>query len=146
MAIKLKRIENLLLKRKNESSLENIIIAYSTLKQKIENSENQSWYFKQGMESSKQRLSSSNKDYEEIRKLFNESTIDYFIERVNKNSSTISHYQGKSMGAIQLMHYTFLIGESEFLNELIRLKSKTKLLMRIDYYLGNTEAFLMFIE
>ena len=145
MAIAFKKIENLLLKRKNESTLENIIITYSILKQKIEDADNQSWYFKQGMESSEQRLASLNNEYEDIRKSFNESTIDDFIERINRNSSITSNCEGKSMGAIQLMHYSYLIGESKFLNELIRLKSKTELLMSIDYYLENTEEFLMFI-
>ncbi len=146
MAIKLKSIENLLVKSKNESSVENIIIEYCTLQQKVQNSENQSWYFKQGLEASKQKLTSLNNDYEEIRKLFNESSIDLFIERINENSSITSGFEGKSMGAIQLMHYSYKLNEIEFFNELIRLKNKTGLLMSIDYYLENPEEFLMFIE
>ena len=146
MALKFKKIENLLVKRKSESTLERIIIDYSTLKQKIKNSESQSLYFKQGMGSSKQRLLSLNKDYEEIRKFFNESTIDVMIERINRNSTITFSYEGKSMGAIQLMHYNYLIDESKFFNELIRLKSKTELLMAVEYYLENPEDFLMFIE
>ena len=146
MAIKFKEIENLIIKRKSESSLERIIIQYSTLKQKIENSENKSWYFKQGMESSVQKLISLNNDYEEIRMVFNESTIDLFIERINRNSSIATRYEEKPMGAIKLMHHSYLMGESEFFTELIRLKSKTELLMAIDYYLENSEDFLMFIE
>ena len=146
MALKFKDIENLLVKKKDESSLESIIIAYSTLKQKIENTDNHSWYFKQGLESSKQRLMSLNNDYEEIRVLFNDSSVDYFIERTNRNSAITSSYEGKSMGAIQIFHYSHLMGESKFLNELIRLKSKTEVLMPIDHYLENPEAFLMIIE
>lgn len=145
MAIKLTSIEDLLVKSKNESSLENIIIEYSTLKQKVENSDNQSWYFQKGLEASNQRLSSLNNDYEEIRELFNESTIDDFIERINENYSITSSYEGKSMGAIQLMYYSYKLSESRFYNELIRLKSKTGLLMPIGYYLENPEEFLMFI-
>lgn len=145
MALKFKEIEKILVKGKNESSLENIIIEYSTLKQKVENSDNQSWYFQKGLEASNQRLTSLNNDYEEIRKLFNDSTIDDFIERINGNSSITSSYEGKSMGAIQLLYYSYKLSESRFFNELIRLKSKTELLMPIECYLENSEEFLMFI-
>ena len=146
MALKFKEIENLLLNRKNESSLENIIIEYATLKQKIDNTNNQSWYFKHGLESTLEKLFFLNIEFEKIRKSFNESTIDDFIEKINENSMITTSYEGNYMGAIKLMHYSSMIGESKFLNELIRLKSKTESLMSVDYYLEDPEEFLMFLE
>lgn len=146
MAIKFEEIENILVKRKNESSLEGIIIAYASLKQKIDNLDNQSQYFKQGEQSSRGRLVSLNNDYEVIKNLFNESTLDFLIEQINQNSSITSSYEAKPRGAIQLMHCSYLIDESAFFTELLRLKSKTELLMPLDYYLENPEKFLMFIE
>ena len=146
MALNFKRIEDLLIKGKNESSLVRIIIDYSTLKRKIESPDNQSWYFKQGIESSKQRLGLLKIEYEEIRKLFNETSIDFFIEKINENMVYKSGYEKNGMNSIQQMHYSSIISENKFFNELIRLKSRTKLLMPIDYYLDNTEEFLKFVE
>ena len=146
MAIKLKAIQNLLVKKKSDSSLETIILEYATLKQRIDHPDNQSWYFKQGMKSSLERLSFLNIDFEKIRKSFNESTIDDFIQKINENSLKTTTCEGKYMGTIKLMHYSAMIGESKFLSELIRLKSKTELLMPIAYYLENPDEFLVFLE
>ena len=94
MAIKLNAIQNLLLKTKSDSTLETIILEYAKLKQRIDHPDNQSWYFKQGMKSSLERLSFLNMEFEKIRKSFNESTIDDFIERINEISSFTSAYKG----------------------------------------------------
>ncbi len=50
------------------------------------------------------------------------------------------------MGAIQLMHYSYIIGKRKFHNELIRLKRKTALLMPADYYLQHPDEFTIFFE
>ena len=44
------------------------------------------------------------------------------------------------------MHYSKMSSENEFLRELIRLKSKTKLLRDIDYYLNKPEEFLIILN
>ena len=141
-----KRIEHLFIKKKDESSFIRIIIEYSSLKQKIENSENQSWYFKQGIDSSKERLIALTKEFEEIRKTFNENSIDELIERINENLKYKSGYERNGMNTIQQMHYSSIISQIVFYNELIRLKSKTELLKDIEYYLENPEEFLIFIN
>jgi hypothetical protein len=146
MGLNFKKIENQLIKKKDKSSLIRILVDYSTLKQKIENPDNQSWYFKQGLESSKKRLVNLTKEYNGIRKFFNETTIDSLIEKINKNLRFKSGYERNGMNTIQQMHYSSIISQNEFYNELIRLKSKSKLLMDINYYLENPEEFLNFID
>lgn len=146
MSLDFKKIENFLILKKDESSLIRILIEYSGLKHKIENPENQSWYFKQGIESSKERLIALTKEFEEIRKTFNEASIDELIERINENLKYKSGYERSGMNTIQQMHYSSIISENVFYNELIRLKSKTELLKDIEYYLENPEEFLIFID
>lgn len=77
------------------------------------------------------------KEYEEIRKLFNESSIDYFIEKVNENLLFKSSYERNGMNTIQRIQYSFIINENNLFNELIRLKNKTKVIKSINYYLSN---------
>jgi hypothetical protein len=146
MAIDFNKISNLLIKKKDKSSLFRILVEYSGLKQKIENPDNQSWYFKQGIESNKKRLIALTREFEEIRKTFNETTIDELIQRINENLKYKSNYERNGMNTIQQMHYSSIISENEFYNELIRLKSKTELLKDIDYYLENPKEFLIFID
>jgi len=146
MSLHFKKIESLLIKRESETRLARIIIDYSTLKHKLENPDNQSWYCKRGIESNKQKLLSLTKEYEEIRNLFNESSIDYFIANINENLKIKSWYERNGMNTIQQMHYLSIISKNEFFSELVRLKSKTELLMPIDYYCDNPEEFVKFID
>lgn len=146
MALYFNQIEHLLIKKQDESSLETIMSEYATIKQKIQNSDDQSWYFKRAMESNMQRLSALKEEFEEIRQLFNQSDLDFFIEKINENTSVAASYKGKDMGLIKFIHLSFINGESKFFGELIRLKSKTEFLMPIDYYLANAEEFMIFFE
>lgn len=146
MSLNFTQIQNLLVKNKIESSLVAIITEYSTIKQKLNNLSHQSWYFRQGIEASEERMFSLNNDFEEIRKLFNESTIDFFIQVINKNNKKLTCIKGTGTSSIQRMRYFSILGENEFFNELIRLKSKTELLMPIDDYLDEPDEFLKFIE
>lgn len=141
-----KKIENLIIKKTDDSSLIRIIVEYSSLKQKLDFPENQSWYFKQGIESSKKRLITLTQEYNNIRKTFNETTIDSLIETINENLTYKSGYERNGMNTLQQMHYSAIISKIQFLKELIRLKSKTELLVDIDYYLEYPDEFLKFIE
>ncbi|MBA6154211.1 hypothetical protein [Gelidibacter maritimus] len=146
MALNFNQIENLLVKYKSDSSLAELIIKYSALKQELEDTENHSWYFKQGIESKMQEIDSLNNHFEKMRALFNESKIDFFINKINVNNEYLSGLEGKGTSFIQRISYSWKVGENELFNELIRLKSKTELLMGIDYYLENPDEFLIFID
>jgi len=146
MPLDFKKIENLLIKKRDKSSLIRIIVEYSTLKQKLENPENQSWYFIKGIESSKNRLISLKNEFNVIRRIFNETTIDELIEIINENLKYKSHYEKNGMNMVQRMHYSSIISEIEFAKELIRLKSKTDSLKEIDYYIESPEEFLKFFD
>ena len=146
MPLDFKKIENLLIKKSDQLSLIRIIVEYSTLKQKLENPESQSWYFIKGIESSKNRLISLKNEFNEIRRIFIETTIDELIEIINENLKYKSHYEKNGMNMVQRMHYSSIISEIEFAKELMRLKSKTDSLKEIDYYLENPEEFLKFFE
>lgn len=146
MALNLKMIENLLIKEKGKSNLASIIWKYAALKQKLDDTNNQSWYFKKGIESYEQTLVDLANDYEEIRGLFNETTADHFINEINKNNAYISNFDKNAMNAVAYMGFGLMRNKNRFYKELIGLKNKTDVLMSMDYYLQNPEAFLNIIE
>ena len=142
MALNLNQIINLLVKKKSESNLVEAFTEYSILKQKLEDKENQSWYFKKGIEKKIKEMSSLRNHLEKIRELFNESTINILIDKINQNNLSLSASKGKYKAMIR----SSTIRENNFYNELISLKSKTELLMPIDFYLDNPEEFLKLID
>ncbi|RBP34569.1 hypothetical protein DFR65_101463 [Oceanihabitans sediminis] len=146
MKVSLKNIENIILKKKSESTLASILMEYATLNRKLANADSQSWYFKQAQESTNRKLESLLDRYKEIRSLFNENSIDYFIHKINKNNSHIAHFKENGMNSISYLTCTSLSDENAFITELIRLKSKTKTLMPIDYYLQKPEELLILIN
>lgn len=146
MKLKLKGIENLLVKKQTESNLASILLEYAINKQKLHDADDHSWYYKKGIESLRKRLSSLEEDYENIRNLFNKSSIDFFIHEINKNNAYISNFNKDAMNAVAYMGFGFRGSRNKFYKELIQLKSKTDLLMPMDYYLQNPEAFLEIID
>lgn len=147
MAFKIKDIENLIINGENESSLAKTITEYLTLKQKIEDVDSQSWYFVQGLESHKNKLLTLKINYEEIREFFNGSSIDCFIDEINENTNKIKEYRTRRwLNTIARIHISAMTNKNAFLNELIRLKSKSDLLIPIDDYSENPEEFMKFIE
>ena len=146
MALKFNQIENLLVKNKDESSLAELIISYAILKQSIEDTQSHSWYFKQGLESKKQELSTLNIHFEEMRELFNEATLDYFINKINENNLYLSDLEGKEKSNNHRISSSWKISENELFSELIRLKTKMDFLNTIEYYLENPEEFLKIFD
>lgn len=137
-----KRIEQLLLKKLDESQLVRILLEYASLKQKLEAPDHQTWYFKKGLASNTERLARLQKDYGAIRDFFNETSVDLLMSGINRNTEIMTSYDRNGMNSIQGMHYTSLKNEITYFKELIRLKSCTDLLMPIDHYLENPDEFL----
>jgi len=146
MALHFRQLEGLFFTRQDGSSLIRILVEYATLRQKIENPSGQSYYFKRGLESRQKRLVDLTKEFTYVKETFNMSTIDTLLEKINENLEGKRHYEKYGMNTIQQMHYSKIISENEFLRELIRLKSKTKSLQDIDFYLENPEEFLVIFE
>lgn len=146
MALHINQIQNILIKKNNETPVVTLIIDYATLKQKLESPEDNSWYFKQGLKASKENLLSINKEYEEIRTWFNEETIDSFIEKVNENNQDVKEFKGSVMNFARQLHLSSINSQNRLLNELIRFKGKIDVLQPIDHYLEYPEEFLTLLD
>ena len=146
MALDSKKLQGLLFKEQSSSSLARILLEYATLTQKMESPDSQSWYFKKGLEANRKRILRLKKEFNDIKDIFNAATVDTLLSRIDENLVVKLHYEKHGMGMIGQMHYSKVISENEFLRELIRLKSKTKSLHDIDYYLENPEEFLIILN
>lgn len=146
MAINFKVIENVLFGKQSKSGIVKILLEYSALKEKIDDADNQTWYFKKALDSHIEKLSSLNEDYEKIRTYFNDSSVDYLISELNENQRKLVEFESRSKNSLQQMVCSITRGRIEYLNELIRLKSKTPALMPLPHYLSNPEELLPFFE
>ncbi len=123
------------------------ILEYCTIKSKLNDVENQSWYFKKGLQSNRDRLARIIKEYKSIRRNFNISTVDDFIEVINDCNSQIEQLLSKrGMGLIDQMVYHSRVSRKNFYNELVQLKSLSPTLMPIYYYYENPEALLKIMD
>ena len=141
MAIRINDIINIIYKP--EPDIIQIINDYGILYQKLKGPENQSWYFKQALESNKEKLIELKKSYENQRRNFNNSNIDDLIERVNEAKTVIQSYEG---GGINTATHVYLAGvhsEINYCESLIKLKKRVEKLKPIDYYVENVDEFLI---
>ena len=146
LGLEIKIIEDLLIKEKIESNLVSIILEYASIKQKLNSSDDQSWYLKKGSSGLNAKLYSLNTEYQNIQTLFNAKSTDYYIQLVNKNNSFISKFNQNSMNAVAYTSIGFLKSQNKFYNELIRLKSKTKSLLPLEHYLQNPEDLIEIMD
>lgn len=144
MAVSIKKFASLITGANNNSVVK-IIFRYSSLKEKLD-SEDQSWYFKMGIESSRKRLDSLKQEYEKIRVFFNSSSVDTLIEINNENNERKSSISENRMNSINYIVYMSITGQIQFIDELILLKSKTNTLEPIDYYFENPDDLLELVE
>ncbi|MCZ2102211.1 MAG: hypothetical protein LC107_11805 [Chitinophagales bacterium] len=129
------------------NSVIRLILEYCKIKSKLNDVENQSWYFQKGLQSNRDRLARIIKEYKSIRRNFNKSTVDDFIEVINDCNSQIEQLLSKrGMGLIDQMVYHSRVSRKNFYNELIQLKSLTPTLMPIYHYYENPEALLKIMD
>lgn len=142
MTISNKEIEDIILKNDNTNTLVRLIVDYSILIKKNDNKTNGSWYSQKGSSPQKEELAKVKKEFEERRNFFNETPIDAFIEKINKNKRIMEYYEEHGMNTMKKVHYVSLMGENDYLIELISLKSRIQALMPIEYYFHNPTEFL----
>lgn len=139
-------IENLLTKYVSDVYVVDLIFNYYKLKKQLENSENQSWYFKQGIASKEQELWALAERFEKLRVLFNSSTIDCFIQKISDNNDYLSTSEGNCRGFNHRIVCSWKRNENDLFNELILLKSKTKFIASLEEYSKNPDELLKLIN
>src|SRR5690554_2031115 len=146
MALKLNQVIDVLTKKDEQTTVVNIIIEYSVLKQKLDNPEDQSWYFKKSLETSNEKLIELKRQYEVIRTRLNEHTIDDFIGFLNEKSRKLEKLNKYPKNTIRLIATSSVKSDIHYLNELISLKSKADVFPPMSHYLEDSEAFLTLLD
>lgn len=119
--------------------LQKIIFDYYSLKQRLDNPDQQSWYFIQGLESSKKKLITLKNSYEDIRNEFNVTSIETYKKELKKLKKTNENNQryidsGEYIGFMKGMFFTSVKSQIGLLDETLKLKLKIGKLEPIEYY------------
>jgi len=141
MAIDIKDIINLIVKQGTDIS--KILFEYAKLKQKLNDSENQSEYFQYGIQSHLEKLIKLKDDFEDIRSDFNNSNLDVLISNLNELKHESQELMKQSLNTNRLIYLSSLKSNISYLEELIEIKSRISKMMPIDYYTKNTDDFLI---
>src|SRR6056297_1239030 len=102
-----------------------IAMEYAELKKKIENPELQSWYFKQSLDSNKQKMKSLKKEFEEWRKEVNEISVDILLEQRKDNETFVKNVL--KMERISFIYQIALnakVSSIAHINEVLKLKGR----------------------
>jgi len=144
MRINFNDIQNMIIKP--QSSVSILIMDYGAIVQKLENKEQQSWYFKQSIQSALDKKDEIKNKFEKISLIFNKTSLDDFIAQKAEIEKKQQEVLKPRMNMIKRIVYAAYVSKINSLNELIVLKSKIEKLQPIDYYLENPEAFLKIAE
>lgn len=125
-----------------EKELLHLIEEYFPLKIKIENPEQQSWYFQHGIVSQVSHFSYIKKRFETIRKEINESSVQEIKENIKELETEMSLFERFS--CIDKWHSLYM--SIQYQNDLIDLKTEIGQLMPIEYYQERREIFGKTIE
>lgn len=139
MKIKTKQLINLLVDQ-NEQSISGIFSEYQRITLQLQNSKDQSWYFQKAMASKRKRLAFLTKEYEDIRKQFNQMSLDEMIKELNNTYDEEKELEKRDhMGLIGHFCLAHILNKRNLLNEMISLKNSVNELMPIEYYTTITE-------
>jgi hypothetical protein len=119
------------------------VVQYATLKQKIDDPAEQSWYFKKGIESQLKRIKKLNTEFELIREFYNQTDVDTLIQLLKEEKEQLEIIlNNKTMSR---MIRSILINSKNnsinYYHQLLALKSKIDVLQSIDYYAENPKEF-----
>jgi len=124
MTIKLNDVITVLgLNPKKYSQLETIILEYGNLLQKMNNIEQQTWFFQKAEENNLLKLKDLKNQFEQIQAAINSNTIDDLIEALNEENEKILKLNKMEMNSIIFMGLSALNSRKADIEELMEIKS-----------------------
>ncbi|HEY9169826.1 MAG TPA: hypothetical protein VIN72_10085 [Lutibacter sp.] len=144
MAINLKKIITVLhLNEAPHSQLETIILEYGSLMKKLNNPEQQSWFFIKAEENNLLKLKDLKNQFEKIRTDVNTATIDQLIDSFMDCTDKIKFIEINSQpGMIKGIALSSYYGKKAYLEELLEIKARVDEVKELDYYLINRKALI----
>lgn len=128
----------------NNLRIENIILEYGTLLNKLENIDEQSFLFKKGLESNKKKLKSLKDDFDTIKGDVNIATLDQLIsskKEIEDKMAELYKIINKAGGLSMNMGMALNSVKSniKYIEELLLIKSRVEKVEDIDFYFDNQE-------
>lgn len=148
MSIDYKDIISVLNISKNgKGCIERLVIDYGILKHKLDNPDEQSWYFKNSLQSSKKKLIKLREEFNEIRKEFNKSSFDILLAKLNDAKACKKGLLSKSyMNTIDFIMLSSYQSSIDYYKELITFKSRVDIIKRINIYIKNKDELLKLLN
>jgi len=137
-----KVIEAISTKNKKYSNLEQLVLNYGILTKKLNSAEQKSWYQAKGTEGTKNKISSTEAEFEKIRELFNTPLNDLLHEKNRLTGIKQKETSKKKLNMISQIAIASVTSQLEILNDVIALKSRLENLEKLDYYFGNEHKLL----
>ena len=122
----------------SDTSILNLVKEYAQLKHKLENLDEQSWYFMKGIESNRKRLKKLESSYNSIRKDYNAKSLDdlrMLREKYKKDIKKI--LQCDHLSSLTRLALNSRISNVRRLNTYIAMKKHTQKLCTLDSLIGD---------
>lgn len=143
MAFKINTIVNHLIPEGRESVIIRTIGKYATLKNRINNKEEQSWYFNKAIANKIENLQTLKNEFEKIKNDFNSLDVDALIETIKTKEELYEICVQKSMPVfVKIWGSHSATNQIIYFSELLTLKSKTNRMESIDYYVNNPDEVM----
>jgi oligoribonuclease NrnB/cAMP/cGMP phosphodiesterase (DHH superfamily) len=144
--IRYEQIDNLLVPKGAINHLDHLIsifLEYCKIKDLLEHPSKQSWYFKKGIASQKNKIEKLEGQWEEIRKIANQYAVDDLILEQTKYEFEIK--KTKASGSTRLIKSLVINSHQSQINQIctaLEIKGRVKELPTIEYYFGQPEEFM----
>lgn len=144
MALDTNEVINLYFNNSNANSrIEKLILSYASLKLKLDNIEEQSWYFKKALPSEQSKLEDIYCNYAHLRKFYNQNSSDDLFQKLTEYNNQKNKLLIKGIRSVNMGYFfRFTIEKISYFEELLALKTKVEKLKPIDWYLDHEEDLL----
>jgi hypothetical protein len=126
-----------------ESDLGRLVLDYLALKIKLENPEQQSWYFKKGIEGKAAELEKLKKRYNNLKDDFEQWSVDDILEEKIAAAADLNKFLKKGyINSIEAVGVYSLQNRIRYYDMLLGLKSKFTQLLTLEEYMTREDALL----
>ena len=144
----LNEVEELLVNQfRQTTEIEELILNYAALREKLENIEEQSWYFKQGISNHREDLKDYMERFDAIRIEINNSSKDELLTKIHKLEEKAQerkkmHEEFRGSVFIHRLNMGVITNRLNIYKELYAVKSRCQEVESIDYYLEHPEDLM----
>ena len=127
------------------TEIEQLILSYAALKEKLENVEEQSFFFKKGITNHRKDLKAYKERFDDLRTEINNTSKDELLAKIREDEEKAeeSRKRHERIGGSEFMYRMkmgIITNRINHYKELLAIKSRCREVQGIDYYLEQPEA------